>query len=253
MPTCYGRTRVEPPDCGLPDMREIIKYPRTPHLEGSRTQVGDDDVPIIPPQDLRGRFLVIEEKVDGANSGISLDEDGGLILQSRGHVLTGGARERQFDLFKRWANHHWGRLLDVLGTRYVMYGEWVFARHSIPYDQLPHYFLEFDLLDRTTGDFLSTERRQELLKGTPIVSVPILGKGSIDRFEQFIGPSQCSSGEWMEGLYIKWEEDGKVAGRYKFVRDSFRQAVEDEGVHWMERPLEQNTLRAGVDIFATPE
>ena len=35
----------------------------------------------------------------------------------------------------------------------------------------------------------------------------------------------------MEGLYIKWEEDGCVRGRYKYVRDSFTQAVEQEGVH----------------------
>ena len=56
--------------------------------------------------------------------------------------------------------------------------------------------------------------------------------------------------EIMEGLYIKWEEDGCVRGRYKYVRDSFTQAVEQEGVHWLDRPLEPNLLRDGVDIFA---
>jgi hypothetical protein len=54
----------------------------------------------------------------------------------------------------------------------------------------------------------------------------------------------------MEGLYIKWEENGQVMGRYKYVRNSFLQAIEDEGVHWMDRPLEQNLLRPGTDIFA---
>ena len=230
-------------------MRTIIKFPRTPHLEGSRTQPGDEDAPIVAPRDLRGRPLVIEEKVDGANSGISFGDDGSLILQCRGHVLSGGPRERQFDLFKRWANHHRTALWEALGARYVMYGEWLYARHTIPYDNLPHYFLEFDLLDSETGEFLSTERRRKLLHGVPVISVPVLGRGLYDNFENLLGPSQCAPLQRMEGLYIKWEEDGKVLERYKYVRNSFLQAVEDEGIHWMDRPIEPNLLRKGVNIF----
>ena len=42
--------------------------------------------------------------MDGANSGVRFDPNSlELLLQSRGHYLTGGGRERQFDLFKRWA------------------------------------------------------------------------------------------------------------------------------------------------------
>jgi hypothetical protein len=228
----------------------IVKYPRTPHFEGSRLQAGDEDVPVVPSGELRGRHLVLEEKLDGANSAISFDSGGTLILQSRGHVLSGGPRERQFDLFKRWANHHATALFEVLGSRYILYGEWLFARHSIFYDQLPHYFLEFDLLDRETGIFFSTERRRELLEGSPVVSVPVLATGAISNFTRYLGRSTCSSAERMEGLYIKWEENGQVMGRYKYVRNSFLQAIEDEGVHWMDRPLEQNLLRPGTDIFA---
>src|SRR6185312_10604366 len=133
------RSRTQSSRDGVPHpMTTIIKFPRTPHLEGSRTQLGDDDVPIVPPRDLHGRYLVIEEKVDGANSAISFDADRRLILQCRGHVLSGGPRERQFDLFKRWANHHQSALWGLLGARYVMYGEWLYARHTIRYDRLPH-------------------------------------------------------------------------------------------------------------------
>jgi hypothetical protein len=230
-------------------MKPITKFPRTPHLEGSQTQLGDEDVPIIPLGELRGRPLVVEEKMDGANSGISFDSDGSLILQCRGHILSGGARERQFDLFKRWANHHRIALAEILGTRYVMYGEWLYARHTIAYDDLPHYFLEFDLLDRDTAEFLDTEGRRRVLRGAPIVSVPVLGQGFIDNLEGFLGPSRGATTELMEGLYVKWEEAGKVLGRYKYVRNSFRQAVDQEGTHWMDRPIEPNRLRKGVDLF----
>ncbi len=41
------------------------KYPRTPHLEGSRFQVGDQDLEAVPFSQIRGLFVVAEEKLDG--------------------------------------------------------------------------------------------------------------------------------------------------------------------------------------------
>ena len=231
-------------------MTPILKYPRTPHIIGSRIQPGDEDLDAVAREALRGVPVVIEEKLDGSNSGVSFDEHGSLILQSRGHILTGGPRERQFNLFKRWASHHVTTLQDILGHRYVMYGEWVYARHTIAYDQLPHFFLEFDVWDREKAEFLSTDRRQTLFAGTPIVSVPVLMAGVVETLDEYVGTSHCSSSETMEGLYLKQEENGRVIGRYKFVRTEFLQTVADSGDHWMNRPIEPNRLRDGVDLFA---
>lgn len=230
-------------------MSPIRKYPRTPHVTGSRVQRGDDDMKVIPLQNLAGLTLVIEEKLDGSNCGLSFSEDGTLILQSRGHVLTGGPRERQFDLLKRWASHHREVLRRILGLRYLMYGEWLYARHTIPYDQLPHYFLEFDIWDRYEEQFLSTGRRKAMLAGSPVISVPVLAVGTSLRLDEYIGQSRCSSSETMEGLYLKHEEHGRVSARYKFVKSDFLQAVEDSGEHWMDRPIEPNQLRNGVNLF----
>jgi hypothetical protein len=47
----------------------------------------------------------------------------------------------------------------------VLYGEWLYAKHTIFYDRLPQYFLEFDVLDLESDAFLSTARRRELLGG----------------------------------------------------------------------------------------
>ena len=68
----------------------LKKYPRTPHLEGSRLQPGDEDLSQVPFSYIKGKHLVVEEKIDGANTAISFSEDGELLLQSRGHYLTGG-------------------------------------------------------------------------------------------------------------------------------------------------------------------
>ena len=152
----------------------LHKYPRTRHLEGSRLQPGDEDLEAAPFRAVAGRNLVVEEKVDGANCGISFTPEGELLLQSRGHYLTGGLRERHFNLLKQWAQVHARAFCDRLGPRYVVYGEWLSAKHTVFYDALPHYFLEFDVLDTETGQFLSTPRRRELLAGLAVVSVPVI-------------------------------------------------------------------------------
>jgi len=85
-------------------MNQIYKYPRTQHIVGSKLQKGDEDLVNVPFEKIKDRNVVYEEKMDGANSGISV-VNGQIMLQSRGHYLTGGYRERHFDLFKTWANN----------------------------------------------------------------------------------------------------------------------------------------------------
>ncbi len=260
-------------------MREelsILKYPRTPHLEGSRLQPGDEDLSQIRFSEIAGRHLVVEEKCDGANAAISFSDEGEMFLQSRGHYLTGGYRERHFNLMKQWASVHRDAFYQVLGSRYLMYGEWMYAKHTVFYDALPHYFLEFDIYDRTQGIFLDTPSRRKLTEKLPIVSVPVLSEGVFSKQQQLldlIGPSnyitegnaaclqrlsqelgldtgqQCAETDlstMMEGLYLKVEEGGQVAARLKYVRASFLQRLLESESHWLERPIVPNQLAAPV-------
>jgi RNA ligase len=228
---------------------DLHKFPRTPHLAGSRLQPGDDDVGLIPFDDIANRLCVVSEKVDGANSAISFDEDGSLRLQSRGHFLTGGPRERQFNLFHAWASTHQVQLRARLSSRYVLYGEWMYAKQTIYYDALPHYFLAFDDLDTQEGSYLSTQRREDLLTGPPLASVPLLSRGTIrspEDLHALLGPSRDRM--MMEGLYIKVEDTDHVLARYKYVRPTFRATIQS-GDHWLNRPIIPNRLLDGVGIF----
>ena len=256
-------------------MVPIRKYPRTRHILDSGMQPGDTDLSAAGFEAIAGRHLVVEEKVDGANAAVSFDSEGRLLLQSRGHYLTGGPRERHFALFKKWANGISDLLWQVLQARFVLYGEWVYAKHTIFYDALPHYFLEFDLLDRGTDQFLSTPRRRALLSGLPVSPVPVLHEGTLEKPAQLtalITSSAYKSLDWrahlttaaespphradlvlrqtdpsdlMEGLYVKVEENGVVEERFKYVRRDFLSTVLDSESHWQSRPVLPNRLAGG--------
>lgn len=261
---------------------KLLKYPRTPHIEGSRLGPGDKDMSQIPFSCIAGKEIVVEEKCDGANSAISFDGNGTLLLQSRGHYLTGGYREKHYNLLKQWATLHRDAFFDVLSSRYIIYGEWMYAKHTIFYDHLPHYFLEFDIYDRATGQFLDTPSRHKLLEGLPIVSVPVLKDScfkTLTEITSLIGQSEfikdghigrlweyCKkTGEdaekrcgetdpttLMEGLYIKIERNGEVVARMKFVRRSFLQCVGLSDSHWLSRPIVPNQLAYPLEnIFAS--
>lgn len=253
------------------------KYPRTPHLEGSRLQPGDEDLSQIDFSEIRGKHIVIEEKIDGANSAVSFDTDGGLLLQSRGHYLIGGPREIHYDLFKQWATAHAKTFYEVLGSRYIMYGEWMYAKHSMYYDALPSYFMEFDIFDREKEIYLDTPSRRLLTEKMPISSVPVLNEGVFQRSSDVLkclGKSRfirdghierlvkyCKDNgldtedrlfetdktDIMEGLYIKVEENGCVTNRLKYVRAGFAQGAMTSPHHWLHKAIIPNGLSVPVE------
>ncbi|GAB1545259.1 RNA ligase family protein [Scytonema sp. NUACC21] len=259
--------------------KQIYKYPRTHHIEGSRLQPGDEDLDSVPFSAIQYQYVVVEEKVDGANAAISFRADGQIQLQSRGHYLTGGQREKHFNLFKQWANTHAVAFWQVLGTRYILFGEWLYAKHTVFYDALPHYFLEYDVLDLEQHEFLSTTKRKQLLAGLPLVSVPVLFAGELLSYKQLIGLlgnshyqtpqhlerfqelckdwgldverslKQTDQTSLMEGLYIKVEPGNTVIARYKYVRSSFLTTIKQSDGHWLNRPIIPNILRPDVDLF----
>jgi hypothetical protein len=263
------------PNKGGGYLEKFYKYPRTQHLTGSKVQTGDEDLSVVSFLSILDKYVVVGEKIDGANVGISF-VNGELKLQSRGHYLAGGYREKHFSLLKNWATAFSSELYSVLGERYVMYGEWLYAKHTVFYDRLPHYFFEFDILDKETRDFFSTDKRRELLAPLPFIqSVPVLKEGyveSLDALKKYLGKSLYKSESWRqslrsvcekyrldfdlvmkqtddsdlaEGLYLKIEADGKVTGRCKFVRGEFTAAILNSDSHWLERPIIPNLLEKG--------
>jgi hypothetical protein len=239
---------------------DFIKYPRTPHLFGSRGT--DDDKHLNEVESLEfisNPSLIVEEKIDGTNVGIHFTTDGSMILQCRGHLITEGMHP-QYDLFKQWTTVKRELLEERLQDRFILFGEWLYARHSIHYRSLPHYFFEFDIYDKASAAFLHLVDRQSILEDSGIQSVPILHVGAANRkqLQTLIGPSRFDSAfenpitkqfdDRMEGLYLRTESNGSVSGRAKIVRPEFVEKIK-QSIHWQQQKLEPNLLAQGANIW----
>ena len=234
-----------------------IKFPKTPRL----TEVMGQD-----RQAWRTLLTTVEEKCDGSNVAVWFDGEG-LRLQSRGHILYGGTRERQFTAFHGWAASRLDELRAALGWRFVLYGEWCYAKHRSYYDALPDWFVGFDVLDLETNRFLGTAARDEILVSCRAATVPRLWQGPFGKapaFASFIGTSRFKTIKWraalaweaakagvlnpmdetdnsdqMEGVYVRVEDASGVVGRMKAHRDGFEKVSSE---HWRERPIIRNML-----------
>jgi RNA ligase len=238
----------------------FTKYPRTPHLFGSKGT--DDDKHLDEAESLRfvaDSSLIVEEKIDGTNVGIHFSDSGEMVLQCRGHLITEGMHP-QYDLFKQWAAVKKHVLEQQLQNQFILFGEWVYARHSVFYRRLTHYFFEFDVYDKKRKAFLDLKQRLELLERTGIQTVPVLSTGAISRSDltrllgtsrfdsHFEDPVSGKADQLMEGLYLRTESGGVVTGRAKFVRPEFVEKIK-QSAHWQHQRMVPNLLADGVDIW----
>jgi hypothetical protein len=149
----------------------------------------------------------------------------------------------------------------VLADRFILFGEWLYARHSVHYRRLPHFFFEFDIYDKQEAKFLDLAARVEILEGTGILTVPVIHRGATEDVElrALIGPSGFDSAfenpvtgrtdNLMEGLYLRTEAEGQVSGRAKLVRTEFVEKVK-QSEHWQHQALVPNLLAEGAEIWS---
>jgi len=185
--------------------------------------------------------VVVEEKLDGANIGFSIADDGVLRVQNRGQYLQapfGG----QFSRLSGWLAIHQEPLLSRLGHGRILFGEWCAARHLIGYASLPDLFIAFDVYDIEAGRFWSTQRRNALAAEIGIHVVPSLftGRITLDALTKLLSNrSSAFAPGPVEGFVIRSEDPHWLLGRAKLVRGEFTQAIDE---HWSRRGMEWNAL-----------
>lgn len=263
-----------------------ISYPPTLHLKGSKYLDGyssPQDIARCMKNDSSGtdfsilnhsdtpQKIIIEEKMDGIGLGLYFDQEK-INVQQRGHSFSLDNLPWQMKNFALWVEQHLDELYYLLQDKYVLFGEWLEHKHTVFYDNLPQWFIEYDIYDRQNQQFLSTEARIKLLSDAQssmssarvIATVDNLG---IEQVIEYLNlSSYAKTDEWqenfeavcqhkkldsqsmlshtlnnqgMEGLYIKTENSHHVTGRYKFIRQSFMNLLL-MGFHWKEQPIIDN-------------
>jgi len=224
-------------------MQRFVKFPSTPHLavlDGA--SVRNDKVLSLKE---RERFLAhkvsVEEKVDGANLGISFDSEGILWAQNRGNLLQ-PPMTGQWKPLSEWLARRSDCFFDVLTDRYVVFGEWCYAKHSVFYDQLPDWFIGFDVFDSEAHRFVCKDTRDGVLAALELAVVPCVASGqlTLEEITQHLGKSHYGEAP-MEGLYLRYDDGDWLRQRAKLVRSDFMQSIEQ---HWSREMFEVNRLTA---------
>jgi ATP-dependent RNA circularization protein (DNA/RNA ligase family) len=219
----------------------FFKFPSTPYLALiDEAGIREDKVMSeVERMAFLQREFVVEEKVDGANLGISFDSEGEIRAQNRGAHLT-LPRVGQWKNLDAWLAPRIDALFSLLSDRYILFGEWCYARHSIWYEQLPDWFLGFDVYDKLTQKFLSSSRRNDFLKKANIAQVPMLASGCFTYAEikNMLVQSKLSS-QPAEGLYLRTDMGEWLVDRAKLVCPIFMQSLEQ---HWSRSPITPNKL-----------
>ena len=218
------------------------KFPHTPHLLWLGEGTPRDDK-VLPPAEvvefLSGE-VVVEEKVDGANLGLSLGPDGRVRPQSRGNYLAPGRSHAQWNLLWPWLAEHREGLEDGLRGGIVLYGEWCYARHTVSYDALPDWFLGFDIFEIATRRFWSVDRRNIWLGERGLAAIPEVKRGRVQLKQVPSILTMSAVGHVpMEGIYLRRDQGEWLQARAKVVSAAFKQQIEE---HWTRRSVVPNQL-----------
>lgn len=200
----------------------FIKYPRIAHIPGSHSAKGDKVLSRIPS----GVFRVFE-KIDGASLGVSF-KNGKIQLQNRGGYLDNKRPHEQWDAAKNWAYENYDSFSQLKDGE-IIFGEWLYARHSVKYTTLPSYFLGYDVyLNGFYREFSAVKNRLEELG---LTMTPQIAVSAIDE----IVPHSALYGEWYEGFIYRDIADYSQV--YKWVRKEFSAGITG---HWFNRKVEVN-------------
>lgn len=202
-------------------MNQFIKYPKI-HRLGK-----DETLGILQHE------VVLQEKVDGANVSIWIDDDGKIHTASRNREVDAGFRG-----FVEYVKGHSG-ILKLLNDHphYRLYGEWL-VRHTISYNETAYErFYLFDILDHRkveddglAGAFLPM---QEVVAvgdyyELDMPQVFAVGKFTPEQIEEYAGES--SLGDVGEGVVIKAKNFINQFGDHSYAKVVTPQFTESNAI-----------------------
>ncbi|WP_299532228.1 RNA ligase family protein [uncultured Streptomyces sp.] len=204
-------------------------YPRTPHVPWSPGATSDD-VRVGDLAGLSGREVVVTEKLDGENTTLYGDGLHARSLDSAHHPSRG------------WVKALQGRIGPRIPAGRRICGENVYARHSIPYDELEGYFYGFSVWD---GDrCLPWDETVAVLRELGVPAVPVLWRGALDARggKALRALAKGLDTGRVEGYVVRPAEGFGAAEFGRSVAKWVRAGHVTTGTHWMHERVVPNGL-----------
>ncbi|ACU75897.1 kinase-like protein [Catenulispora acidiphila DSM 44928] len=219
-----------------------VHYPRTPHLPWSPGATADD-VHARDLSGLAGRHVVVTEKMDGENTTLYRDGLHARSLDSGHHPS------------RAWVKALHSRIAARIPEWWRVSGENLFARHSIPYEDLDGYFYGFSIWDgEQCLDWTSTV---EFFRGVGIPTPRVLWSGVFDA--KLIQQQVKLDLSRQEGYVVRPSEGFAYTEFAERVAKWVRPSHVQTDTHWMHAEVVPNKLgarapfwavRSGVDVGA---
>ena len=209
-------------------MREnLYKYPRTPHLPFSEGMTSDDKV-LTNTNHFENKIIVVTEKMDGENT---------TIYKDYYHARSLDSKHKEYH---SWLINFMNTFQYLIPQDYHICGEYLYATHSIFYNNLKTYFEVFSIWDK--NKCLSWEETKEFCKKNNLELVPELYIGIYDeKLIKKLANDVVSKGG--EGIVIRlydtflYEDfQNSIA---KFVRKNHVQTDK----HWSLQQISKNELK----------
>lgn len=207
----------------------LIKYPRTPHLPYSAS-VTDDDRTLENDDNFKGKEVVVTIKMDGENS--TIYDDGSYHARS----LTSVHRD-----YHSWLLSYIPTIQYCIPKHCRLCGEYMYAKHSIGYNNLDSYFLAFSLWDNE-NNCVSWDDFEKFCNDNNISHVPVIYRGIYDA-NIIKGLAENVVRDGQEGLVVRLADKFHF-GQFekciaKYVRPNHVQTDE----HWSLSKIEKNELK----------
>ncbi|WP_326658573.1 RNA ligase family protein [Streptomyces sp. NBC_00385] len=210
-------------------------YPRTPHLPWSPGATSDD-VRLADLAGLTGSEVVVTEKLDGENTTLYADGLHARSLDSAHHPSRG------------WVKALQGRIGPRIPAGWRICGENMFARHSIPYEDLASHFYGFSVWD---GDrCLAWDPTVDFLRDLGIPTPRVLWRGVFDaRAEKALRALKPDTLR-QEGYVVRPAESFPAAAFRRRVAKWVRPGHVTTDTHWMHAEVVENGLGPAAALWA---
>ncbi|MEU9199668.1 RNA ligase family protein [Streptomyces sp. NPDC048332] len=210
-------------------------YPRTPHLPWSPGATSDD-VRLTDLAGLTGSEVVVTEKLDGENTTLYADGLHARSLDSAHHPSRGRVKALQ------------GRIGPRIPAGWRICGENMFARHSIPYEDLASHFYGFSVWDGEVC--LDWDLTVDFLRDLGIPTPPVLWRGVFDaRAEKALRALRPDT-ERQEGYVVRPAETFPAAAFKRRVAKWVRPGHVTTDTHWMHAAVVENGLGPAAALWA---